>query len=81
MYYLAFWENDPPHHKALVVVVYVLELLQTVLCTKDAFAEFGTGFGDLEALERVGLLWFSVPLLSALGAFPNIVVPLFPHLT
>ncbi|KAH8077726.1 hypothetical protein BXZ70DRAFT_962254 [Cristinia sonorae] len=67
VYYLGF-PDDPLSQKGSVTVLYTLEILQLVLCTKDAFAEFGTGFGDADRLNSVGLLWFSVPVLSALIA-------------
>lgn len=47
--------------------IYTLELLQTVLSTRDAFRVFGTGWGDLNGLDGVGWLWFSVPVLVSLS--------------
>ncbi|KAI0077533.1 hypothetical protein K474DRAFT_1707280 [Panus rudis PR-1116 ss-1] len=65
VYYLAF-PNDRVVPKTLVAFVYVLEVLQTVLATKDAFRNFGTGWGNMVDLDAVGLLWFSVPFLGSI---------------
>ncbi|KAF4571674.1 hypothetical protein EYR36_009017 [Pleurotus pulmonarius] len=65
VYYLAF-PNDRRWPKAIVLGVFVIEVLQTVLATRDAFRNFATGWGNIEDLEEVGWLWFSVPVLGAI---------------
>lgn len=50
---------------------YIIELLQTILATKDAFADFGTGWGNMIELDSVGLLWFSVPILGSVSKSPK----------
>lgn len=46
---------------------YIIELLQTVLSTRDAFRNFGTGWGNMIELDAVGWLWFSVPVLGSVS--------------
>ena len=66
VYYLAF-PNDRLVPKALVAFTYTMELLQTVLSTRDAFRNFGTGWGNMIELDAVGWLWFSVPFLGSVS--------------
>ncbi|PBK99741.1 hypothetical protein ARMGADRAFT_1008250 [Armillaria gallica] len=65
IYYLAF-PHDRWIPKTIVAVAYTLEFLQTILATRDAFRNFGTGWGDLDDLNKVGWLWFSVPVMSSI---------------
>ncbi|KAK7689666.1 hypothetical protein QCA50_007461 [Cerrena zonata] len=65
IYYLAF-PYDRLLPKCIVGFTFVIELLQTVLATKDAFRNFGTGWGNMADLDAVGLLWFSVPVLGSI---------------
>ncbi|KAK0486507.1 hypothetical protein IW261DRAFT_1455859 [Armillaria novae-zelandiae] len=39
-----------------------------MIFTHDAFATFGNGFGDIEALPGMYLNWFTVPIMSAVSA-------------
>ncbi|KAK0493076.1 hypothetical protein EDD18DRAFT_1464990 [Armillaria luteobubalina] len=68
LYYLAF-PNDRKFTKCLVYGVYVIEFVQTMIFTHDAFATFGYGFGDIEALTGMYFNWFTVPIMSAVSAF------------
>ncbi|KAK0183642.1 hypothetical protein F5146DRAFT_1148914 [Armillaria mellea] len=68
LYYLAF-PNDRKFVKYLVYGIYILEFAQTILVAHDAFAVFGYGFGDLEALEGAHFNWLSVPIMVAIVAF------------
>ncbi|KAF9254594.1 hypothetical protein L218DRAFT_1082259, partial [Marasmius fiardii PR-910] len=65
IYYLGF-PNDRWIPKTMVGTVYVLELVQTVLATKDGFDYFGAGWGDMNALDEVGLMWFSIPVMTCI---------------
>ena len=47
--------------------MYILELLQTCLSTRDSFRNFGTGWGNMMDLDTVGWLWFSVPVLGSIS--------------
>jgi len=64
LYYLAF-SKDPLKRKILVYSVYTAELVQTILFTTAAVRQFADGFGNFEALNNDGLLWFSAPILSS----------------
>ncbi|KAK0483087.1 hypothetical protein EDD18DRAFT_1362059 [Armillaria luteobubalina] len=67
LYYLAF-PKDRPFVKCLVYGIYIVEFLQTILVTHDAFAVFGYGFGDLEAIAEMRFNWLIVPILGAVAA-------------
>ncbi|KAH0578509.1 hypothetical protein H2248_003650 [Termitomyces sp. 'cryptogamus'] len=64
-YYIAF-PDDRLYCKILVYGVYLLESLQTVIITHDAFASFGAGFGSFEALDNIQLTCLSIPILSGI---------------
>ncbi len=66
LYYTAF-PNDRWGSKALVYLVYVLELLQTIILTRDAYITWGINFSNIEILDEQGLTWFGVPVLTAIG--------------
>ena len=68
LYYLGL-SNDPLYRKALVYGVYAAELAQTILYSKKGFQEFASGFGNILALQEIGLLWFAAPVLTAIGVF------------
>ncbi|PBK61307.1 hypothetical protein ARMSODRAFT_1008856 [Armillaria solidipes] len=67
LYYLAF-PMDRKFTKCLVYGIYIFEFVQTMIFTHDAFATFGYGFGDLEALTGMYFSWFTVPIMSAVSA-------------
>ncbi|KAK0194326.1 hypothetical protein F5146DRAFT_1135089 [Armillaria mellea] len=67
LYYLAF-PNDRRFIKYLVYGVYVIEFVQTMLVVHDAFATFGYGFGDMDALNRLNFSWLTGPVLSAVAS-------------
>lgn len=70
MYYIAF-PKDKALPKAIVSTTYILEILQVVLSTRDAFRNFGTGWGDMPDLDAVGWLWFSVPVLGSISQYSD----------
>lgn len=65
-YYSAF-PRDRVLLKVLVYGVFALEVIQTILTTRDAFGIFATGLRDLRALANVRLLWLSIPILGGVG--------------
>ncbi|KAK0486502.1 hypothetical protein IW261DRAFT_1559916 [Armillaria novae-zelandiae] len=67
LYYLAF-PMDRKFTKYLVYGLYIVEFAQTMIFTHDAFATFGYGFGDIEALTGMYSKWFTVPIMSAVSA-------------
>lgn len=66
IYYLGF-PKDRLLPKCLVVFAYILELVQIVLATRDAFRTFGPGWGDMEVLDQVAWIWFSIPVMSSIS--------------
>ncbi|KAF9563237.1 hypothetical protein CPC08DRAFT_749080 [Agrocybe pediades] len=64
IYHLAF-PKDVAWMKVLVYTVYAAETAQTIMLTAQGFQTFASGFGDIRAILRVYLLWFSVPILSS----------------
>ena len=66
LYYLAF-PKDKKFTKYLVYGIYIVELVQTMFVTHDAFAIFGYGFGDIDALTGMHFDWLTIPLMSAVG--------------
>ncbi|KAK0459364.1 uncharacterized protein EV420DRAFT_1642328 [Desarmillaria tabescens] len=64
LFYLAF-PKDRQFTKCLVYGIYTVEFVQTMLVTHDAFAMFGYGFGDIEALTDMHFDWLTVPIMSA----------------
>ncbi|KAK0214051.1 hypothetical protein IW262DRAFT_293319 [Armillaria fumosa] len=68
LYYLAF-PKDRNSTKHLVYGIYIIEFVQTILFTHDAFAVFGYGFGDIEVLTRMHFNWLAIPIMSAVVAF------------
>ncbi|KAF7294623.1 hypothetical protein MIND_00998900 [Mycena indigotica] len=65
IYYAAF-PQDPRWAKRGVALVLIVELVETFGNLHDVIGVFGSGWGDLEALDRVGWAWFSVPVLGPL---------------
>ncbi|KAK0215455.1 hypothetical protein IW262DRAFT_218843 [Armillaria fumosa] len=68
LYYLAF-PMDRQFVKSLVYGIYILELVQTILIAHDAFAVFGYGFGDLEAITEMHFNSLTDPFMIAIAAF------------
>ncbi|PBK86548.1 hypothetical protein ARMGADRAFT_1086393 [Armillaria gallica] len=67
LYYLAF-PMDRKFTKCLVYGIYLVEFVQTMVFTRDAFAKFGYGFGDPKALTGMYSNWFTVPIMSSVSA-------------
>ncbi|KAK0483137.1 hypothetical protein EDD18DRAFT_1261695 [Armillaria luteobubalina] len=67
LYYLAF-PKDRRFVKTLVYGIYIVEFVQTILVAHDAFAVFGYGFGDLEALTGMHSNWLILPITIEIGA-------------
>ncbi|KAK0194321.1 hypothetical protein F5146DRAFT_926364, partial [Armillaria mellea] len=67
LYYLAF-PDDRRFIKYLVYGIYAIEFVQPMLIAHDAFAMYGYGFGDIDALTGMYYNWLSVPIMSAIVA-------------
>ncbi|EKM52244.1 uncharacterized protein PHACADRAFT_148765 [Phanerochaete carnosa HHB-10118-sp] len=65
LYHIAF-PRDRWTMKTLVYGVYLVEMVQTILVTHDAFGEYARGFGNLKALNAEGLHWIAVPVFSGI---------------
>lgn len=48
----------------MVIFIYVLELVQLVLATHDAFRIYATGWGRTQVLDDTGLIWLTIPILD-----------------
>ncbi|PBK86558.1 hypothetical protein ARMGADRAFT_530897 [Armillaria gallica] len=68
LYYLAF-PKDRKFTKRLVYGIYIIEFVQTMFFTHDAFAMFGYGFSDIEALTRMYFGWLTVPIMTGIVAY------------
>ncbi|KAJ7309481.1 hypothetical protein DFH08DRAFT_1088243 [Mycena albidolilacea] len=68
LYYQAF-PKDRLSTKCLVYGVYALELVETIIITRDAFATFAYGFSDISALNKINFNWLTIPVMSGLVAF------------
>ncbi len=66
IYYEGFTQ-DRTITRYLVYGVFVMELIQTVLVSFDAFSVFAFGFGDLASLTAMHYHWLTVPIMSGLG--------------
>jgi hypothetical protein len=67
MYCVAFLK-DSLKSKVLVYGVYALEISQTVMSAMTAFHVFATGYGNFAAYGDIWIVWFSIPLMSGIGA-------------
>ena len=67
-YYLAF-PKDKWIVKSLVAFIYLMELAQTIIITRDCFQTFAYGFGDVNKLEAMQTEWLAVPVFTAVGTF------------
>ncbi|KAJ8085032.1 hypothetical protein PM082_003810 [Marasmius tenuissimus] len=67
IYYLAF-PSDRWFTKAVVAIVYTIELVQTILVTKLGFDTFGDGWGDPAAAIDPGITWLCFPIMTSIGS-------------
>ncbi|KAH7929132.1 hypothetical protein BV22DRAFT_1081427 [Leucogyrophana mollusca] len=63
VYHVSF-PHDTVAVKTLVYGIYVVEFVQTVLVTHDAFHWLVYSWGNLEGLEAINLSWFDVPVMA-----------------
>ncbi|ESK91204.1 hypothetical protein Moror_2924 [Moniliophthora roreri MCA 2997] len=68
LYYTAF-PRDKQGFQTLVYVIYLIEAAQTVMITHDAFKNFAYGFGTVDSLNQINIIWFDVCILDGLVAF------------
>ncbi|KAK1231963.1 hypothetical protein PQX77_004913 [Marasmius sp. AFHP31] len=53
--------------KALVYGLLILDTVQTILITNDAFIKYGLEFAQVEGLSKMRNAWFSIPTISAIN--------------
>ncbi|RDX42206.1 hypothetical protein OH76DRAFT_1318931, partial [Lentinus brumalis] len=63
--YYASFPADPKYLKALIYGLFAIECAQVAVATSDAYAVFGAGYGNFEALTGVHLLWMT-PIFSSI---------------
>ncbi|KAK1219241.1 hypothetical protein PQX77_018048 [Marasmius sp. AFHP31] len=68
MYYMCF-PKDKPWLQSLVYSVVTLDTLQTALITYDAYVTFGSGYGNLNRLNEVKLLWIDMCFVDGIVAW------------
>ncbi|KAJ8087642.1 hypothetical protein PM082_006476 [Marasmius tenuissimus] len=68
IYYTAF-PNDKRIFRSLVYSVFAIDTIQTAMITYDAFQSFGYGYGNLDKLGRIGLLWLDLCFCDGIIAF------------
>ncbi|KAJ7200002.1 hypothetical protein GGX14DRAFT_661026 [Mycena pura] len=68
LYYEAF-PLDRLAIKVLVYTVYIIEFVQTMLMTYDAFGTFGYGYGDLSTVTNVHFDWLCIPIMGGIIGF------------
>lgn len=66
-YHVSF-PHDSRTSKVVVYGVFLIELVQTFIMTRDCFITFATGFGDMESLNAMHLIWLSGPTMIGIGA-------------
>ena len=63
MYYLAF-PLDGWNCKSVVCLAFLVEFVQTIIATRDAFRQLASGWGNLIELDKTGLYWLSIIVLT-----------------
>ncbi|KAI0647281.1 hypothetical protein C8Q79DRAFT_1009394 [Trametes meyenii] len=64
-YYLSFPE-DPKRLKAFIYILFLLECIQIIMATHDAFEVLGAGWGNFAALNSPQWLWFDTPVMGGI---------------
>ena len=66
IYYISF-PKDNYKLKLVVSSIYVLEIVQTIISTHDAFRMFSSGWGNLVEVDDIGLLWLGIPVMGVIS--------------
>ncbi|KAF8128803.1 hypothetical protein K438DRAFT_1888211 [Mycena galopus ATCC 62051] len=64
LYFLAF-PKDHRSFKSVVLFIFLAEILQTLGDSRDTVVAFGSGWGNPNSLDKVGWVWFSVPIIGS----------------
>ncbi|KAF7333390.1 hypothetical protein MVEN_02354700 [Mycena venus] len=76
-HYYASFPRDSKRTKAIVYILFILELSQTTIMSYFAYTIFGSGYGNLEVFDKSALEWFPVCILGSLVA--GIVQGFYAH--
>ncbi|KAF8881855.1 hypothetical protein CPB85DRAFT_417358 [Mucidula mucida] len=74
IYYLAFPNDRLWPTKALTIFVFILELAQTVVNTRDAFRHFGFGWGDSLELDLIVFYAWRIWILTGRFWIPGAIL-------
>lgn len=55
--------------KLLVYSLFILETIQTLIATNDAFNTFARNFGDASLLLSMQHIWLAAPVLTGIGSY------------
>lgn len=66
MYNVAF-PQDLRKMKAIVWTVYLLEIVQVILATHDAFITLAKNCGDAVSLSKFQFFWLYVPVITGIS--------------
>ncbi|KAJ7032515.1 hypothetical protein C8F04DRAFT_1235299 [Mycena alexandri] len=66
--YRSAFPKDSSISKALVWIIFFIEILETISNTRDGIRVFGTGWGNPEVVDQVGWAFFSVPIIGSISA-------------
>jgi hypothetical protein len=64
------WSQRYVHLTWLILSVYglyLVEVVQVILATHDAFNIYGAGWGNIAALNNLQWSWFDTPIMSGIG--------------
>ncbi|KAF9012809.1 hypothetical protein BDZ89DRAFT_1167212 [Hymenopellis radicata] len=66
IYYLAFPHDRIWPTKALCTCIFILEVTQVCINTRDAFRNFGLLWGDVLDLDLISTYWLGVPVMAGI---------------
>ncbi|KAF8185301.1 hypothetical protein K438DRAFT_1974012 [Mycena galopus ATCC 62051] len=67
--YFSVFSKDRMAWKFIVILIVVLEVVETFTGFRDLARIFGYGWGDPDTLDEVGWAWFSAPIMGSIIAF------------
>jgi hypothetical protein len=72
-YFQAF-PDDKRSMKTLVVTIFLMEIAQSCLVLADGFRWFGSHWGDIDELDKIGMTWLSLVIWGPLSmsTFPSL---------
>ncbi|KAF9018253.1 hypothetical protein BDZ89DRAFT_353907 [Hymenopellis radicata] len=66
IFFLAFPRDPLWPTKALSICIFTIEIIQTCLNTRDAFRDFGLGWGNMLELDWIGTYWIGIPVMGGI---------------